>query len=107
MMMNLGPSFGKHRTGTGCGIGIAVGRNDKVSQVSGLRYTGVGVQFMGEAGVVAALGWWIDTKLDSLPWGLVVGAMLGVTLATINLVKGLERLEGSSKQADDEDEGQA
>ncbi|MEQ8766765.1 MAG: AtpZ/AtpI family protein [Planctomycetota bacterium] len=59
----------------------------------GLRYMGVGFGFMAEAGLVAALGWWLDGRFGTAPWLLVAGTMIGVTLATISLVKNIERLD--------------
>jgi F0F1-type ATP synthase assembly protein I len=65
--------------------------------VAGLRYAGVGIQFVAEAGVVTALGWWGDSKLGTTPWLVSIGAMLGVALATTSLIRSLGALESASK----------
>ncbi len=74
--------------------------------VAGLRFAGVGVGFVTEAGIVTALGWWLDGRFDTAPWLLVVGALLGVTLATISLVKGVERLEKMANRREPERPGE-
>ena len=33
------------------------------------------------------VGYWIDAKWDSGPWGVLIGAALGLTGATYNLVR--------------------
>ncbi|MEE9297095.1 MAG: AtpZ/AtpI family protein [Phycisphaerae bacterium] len=32
-------------------------------------------------------GWWIDSKWDTGPWGVLIGAALGLMGATYNLVR--------------------
>lgn len=36
--------------------------------------------------VPIALGWWLDSKLGSEPWLLVVGVMLGLAVGIVHLV---------------------
>jgi len=33
-----------------------------------------------------ALGWWLDSVLDSQPWILIVGVVLGLALGLLHLV---------------------
>lgn len=73
-------------------------QNDRTPRIVALQYTGVGFQFIGEAGVLSLLGWWCDGRLGTAPWLLVTGAMLGVVLATMNLIRNVQRLEDASKR---------
>lgn len=74
--------------------------------MAGLRYTGLGIGFITEAGIVAAVGWWLDGKFETSPWLLVVGALLGVTLATVSLVKNVEKLDRMSAREQEREEGE-
>lgn len=73
-------------------------RNDAGESARALRYVGVGFQFLAEAAIVAALGWWGDRKLDTAPWLLVLGTMGGVVLATTSLIRSLSALERLERQ---------
>ena len=75
---------------------------DNGSLVAALKYTGVGLQFIGEAGALAMAGWWLDRQLGWAPWLLVAGALGGVLLATINLVKSMQRLEKLERRRSDQ-----
>jgi len=70
-----------------------------------LRYAGVGITFVVEAGIVAWAGWWADQKFSTSPWLLVTGTMLGVVLATISLIRSVESLGGENGEGGDESEG--
>lgn len=50
------------------------------------RYAGLGVQFAAVIGVFAWAGWWVDSKLGSEPWLLIVGVFLGFLGGLISLV---------------------
>ena len=51
-----------------------------------LRYAGVGFQFAGTFLVTGALGWWLDGKLGTSPWLLLVGIFLGAAGGFASLV---------------------
>lgn len=46
-----------------------------------------GFEIAAAVGGFAALGWWIDRQRDSSPWGLLIGALLGLVGGLYNLVK--------------------
>ena len=50
------------------------------------RYAGVGLQFAGTFLVAGALGWWLDGKLGTSPWLLLVGIFLGAAGGFTSLV---------------------
>lgn len=56
-------------------------------QPSGLRFAGVGFEFVAAVCGFAAVGYWIDHHYGSKPWGLVIGAGLGVVGGTYNLLR--------------------
>ena len=33
------------------------------------------------------IGWWVDSKWDTSPWGVLIGVALGLFGATYNLVR--------------------
>jgi F0F1-type ATP synthase assembly protein I len=48
---------------------------------------GVGIGFLVECGLFAALGWWLDGKFGTNPWLLITGVGLGFSYATWNLLR--------------------
>ena len=51
------------------------------------RLTTIGVEYTAAVAGFGLIGWWLDTKWDTGPWGTVIGAGLGLTGATYNLVR--------------------
>jgi len=51
------------------------------------RHAGVGVEFAAAVAGLALLGFWIDAHYDTGPWGLLIGAVLGLVGGTYNLVR--------------------
>jgi F0F1-type ATP synthase assembly protein I len=52
-----------------------------------VRYGGVGVEFAAAVGCFALVGLWIDRRYGTGPWGLVIGAALGLIGGTYNLIR--------------------
>lgn len=48
---------------------------------------GIGLELAGAVGAMALLGYLVDRWLGTGPWGVVVGAMLGVAGGLYNLIK--------------------
>lgn len=48
---------------------------------------GAGFEIAAAVGGGAAFGWWIDRQRDSAPWGLLIGALLGLGGGLYNLVR--------------------
>lgn len=53
----------------------------------GMRYAGLGIELAAAVGLLSLLGWWIDGRLGSAPWGLVIGAMVGLIGGMANLLR--------------------
>ncbi len=75
-----------------------------------LRYSGVGFEFAAALVVFALIGYWIDRTFGTEPWGLVIGAALGLIGGTYNLIReatsafrSFDQNKGR-KRADDDDE---
>jgi F0F1-type ATP synthase assembly protein I len=45
--------------------------------VSGAEFAGIGVQFAAAILVFAFVGWWIDDRLHTSPWFLLIGVFAG------------------------------
>lgn len=51
------------------------------------RYAGLGMQFAGSVALFGALGWWLDKRIGTGPWLLVLGLFLGAGLAFFALLR--------------------
>ncbi|MEX1024934.1 MAG: AtpZ/AtpI family protein [Planctomycetota bacterium] len=51
------------------------------------RYSGVGLTFAVSILLFAGLGWWLDERLGTSPWLLLVGVFTGFPLALYSLVR--------------------
>jgi hypothetical protein len=54
----------------------------------GWRMGGLGMQVASEAGAGALLGWLFDAWRGTEPTGLLIGALVGITVALWSLIKG-------------------
>ena len=52
-----------------------------------VRYSGVGLELAGATAGLALIGYWIDTKYGSSPWGMLGGVLIGIVGGLYNLVK--------------------
>jgi ATP synthase protein I len=52
-----------------------------------VRYSGVGVEFSAAVAGFALVGYWIDNRFETGPWGLVGGLVLGLVGGLYNLVR--------------------
>ena len=89
------------------GLGMAKQRRD---QPSWLRFSGIGIEYASAVAVFALLGYWIDRHYGCRPWGLVIGAVLGLIGGTYNLVRqslsAFQPPGGRNRPKDDEQPGQ-
>lgn len=69
----------------------------KKNDNGGLRYAGVGLELAAAVAGLTLLGYWIDTKLGSEPWGLLIGVFVGIVGGTYNL---LRDVIGTTRQVD-------
>ena len=51
------------------------------------RYAGLGFKLAGSVVLFGAAGWWLDRKLGTTPWLLIVGVFLGAGLAFVSLLR--------------------
>lgn len=67
-----------------------------------IRYSGVGVEFAAAVAGFTAVGFWIDRRYDSAPWGLIIGAALGLIGGSYNLVReSLKAFKDQNKEDQD------
>lgn len=38
------------------------------------------------------MGWWIDSKNGSAPWGLLIGALIGMTVGFVGFIADVLRM---------------
>lgn len=69
-----------------------------------VRHSGVGLELAGAVAGFALLGYWIDRRFATEPWGVVGGVILGLAGGLYNLVK--QSLQ-AVREARIEDEGSA
>lgn len=53
------------------------------------RYAGLGFQFVAALAVFGLVGWWLDARLGTRPWLLVVGIFTGAALGFYSLLKAI------------------
>jgi F0F1-type ATP synthase assembly protein I len=53
----------------------------------GLRLAGVGLEFAAAVAGLSLLGYWIDRHFGTGPWGLLIGAGIGLVGGTYNLIR--------------------
>ena len=51
------------------------------------RYAGLGLQFAASLALFGALGWWLDRRLSSSPWLMILGMLGGAALAFVSLLR--------------------
>jgi F0F1-type ATP synthase assembly protein I len=66
-----------------------------------VRYSGVGLELAGATAGLALLGYWIDGKFGTGPWGMLGGVIIGIVGGLYNLVK--QSLEAVREAKDDDD----
>jgi F0F1-type ATP synthase assembly protein I len=54
---------------------------------SWVRHSGVGLELAGATAGFALLGYWIDRRYETAPWGVLIGVVLGLVGGLYNLVR--------------------
>jgi F0F1-type ATP synthase assembly protein I len=82
-------------------------RQSSEEKPSWIRYSGVGLDFVAALVGFALVGYWVDHHYHCRPWGLVIGALLGLVGGSYNLIRAslaafrrLEQEEHPDKQQD-------
>jgi len=52
-----------------------------------VRYSGVGLELAGATAGLALVGYWVDGKFGTSPWGILIGVFIGIVGGLYNLVK--------------------
>ncbi len=52
-----------------------------------LRYSSIGIEFAAAVVVFTLVGLWIDRSYDCRPWGVLIGAVLGLVGGMYNLIR--------------------
>jgi F0F1-type ATP synthase assembly protein I len=66
-----------------------------------VRYSGVGLELAGATAGLALLGYWIDGKYGTAPWGILGGVIIGIVGGLYNLVR--ESLAAAREARSDDD----
>jgi len=66
-----------------------------------VRYAGLGLQFAGTFLVFGAIGYWLDGRLGTRPWLMIVGIALGASGAFWSMVRKVPPARGSSRHGGD------
>jgi F0F1-type ATP synthase assembly protein I len=67
---------------------------------SWVRHSGVGLELAGATAGLALVGYWIDGKFGTSPWGILGGVIIGLVGGLYNLVR--ESLEAVREAKDDD-----
>ena len=51
------------------------------------RHSGIGVEFAAAVAGLALLGYWIDAHYGTGPWGVLIGAALGLVGGMYNFIR--------------------
>ena len=69
-----------------------------------VRYSGVGLELAGATAGLALVGYWIDKRFGTSPWGILGGVVIGLVGGLYNLIK--ESIEAVQEaEAEDKDRG--
>ena len=52
-----------------------------------IRYSGIGVELAGVTAGLALVGYWIDGRFGTSPWGILGGVVIGLVGGLYNLVR--------------------
>ena len=52
-----------------------------------VRYSGIGLELAGATAGLALIGYWIDGRFGTTPWGMLGGVVIGLVGGLFNLVR--------------------
>jgi ATP synthase protein I len=55
--------------------------------VGWIRYSGIGIEMAGATAGFALIGYWLDGRFGTSPWGLLIGLFVGLVGGLFNLVR--------------------
>ena len=62
-------------------------RPSRILGPSWIRYSGIGLELAGAIAGLAFLGYWIDGRFRTTPWGMLGGVVIGLVGGLYNLVR--------------------
>ena len=68
------------------GLGSSMVDN-KGDRPTWIRHAGLGIEFAAAVAGFALVGYWIDRHYDCGPWGVLIGAALGLIGGMYNLIR--------------------
>ena len=67
-----------------------------------VRHSGVGLELAGATAGLALIGYWVDGRFGTRPWGTVIGVVVGLVGGLYNLVRESLNAVREAKAEDDE-----
>ena len=52
-----------------------------------VRYSGIGLELAGATAGLALVGYWVDGRFGTRPWGTLIGVIIGIVGGLYNLVR--------------------
>jgi ATP synthase protein I len=52
-----------------------------------VRYSGVGLELAGATAGLALIGYWVDGRFGTRPWGTLIGVIMGIVGGLYNLIR--------------------
>lgn len=75
------------------------GRHGRQTAADLGRYTGLGLQLAASLMLFGALGWWIDRRLSTGPWLMILGMLVGSALAFVSLLRAVPPTHRGKKRS--------
>ena len=63
----------------------------KRSQSGQISLAGIGFDLAAAVGVGALLGWWIDRRFETGPWGVLICSSIGIVGGLVNFVRAAQK----------------
>lgn len=70
-----------------CGSGEPAMADDSRQRASWTRLSSIGFELVAAVAVFILVGYWWDRHFETQPWGLIVGAALGLIGGMYNLIR--------------------
>jgi ATP synthase protein I len=67
-----------------------------------VRYSGIGLELAGAIAGLALVGYWVDGRFGTQPWGILAGVVIGLVGGLYNLVRESLAAAREAKVEDDQ-----